>query len=120
MELDEFVAEATTSLVRGIMKGLESDVGEFIAPLIQGEQRQEAGIFNVQGGPPNQATIVRFDIQVAASRKAEGDAKTKGKARLFVVDLEVGGGGKVTTDASNLHRMQFSVPVKIPTRDSGG
>ncbi len=116
MELDEFIAEAMASIVRGIIRGQESDVGEYIAPLIQGEKRNEHGNFHLKGDPSNQATIVQFDVQVATETHKAGDAITKGKVRLYVVDLEMGGGGNVGTKSSHLHRLQFAIPVKIPIR----
>ena len=46
IELDDFICEAVTSIIRGIKKGQESDVGEYIAPLIQGKQRNNYGNFH--------------------------------------------------------------------------
>jgi hypothetical protein len=116
VELSDFIAEATTSIVRGIKQGQSSDVGDHIAPLIQGEKRNEHGNFHLKDDQSNQATIVQFDVQVATEVESAGDAKAKGKFRLYVVDLEVGGGGKAATKSSNLHRLQFAIPIKIPRR----
>ncbi len=119
VELDEFIAEAMTSIVRGIKRGQnDTDVGGHIAPLIQGGKRNEHGNFHLKGDESNQATIVQFDVQVATEVQSEGTGSGKGKFRLYVVDLEVGAGGKLATKSSNLHRLQFSIPIKIPTRSS--
>jgi hypothetical protein len=65
IELSEFIAEAVTSIVRGIQQGQASDVGDHIAPLIQGEKRNEYGNFHLKDDPSNQATIVQFDVVTA-------------------------------------------------------
>jgi len=116
VELDEFIAEALTSIVRGIKRGQASDVGDHIAPLIQGAKRNDYGNFHLKDDQSNQATIVQFDVQVATDVQTEGTGNGKGKFRLYVVDLEVGGGGKLAQKSSNLHRLQFAIPIKIPTK----
>lgn len=115
IELHDFISEAVTSIVRGIKQGqAASDVGDHIAPLIQGEKRNEHGNFHLKDDQANQATIVQFDVQVTTEGETEGKADAKGKFRLYVVDLEVGGGGKVVNKASSQHRLQFAIPIKIP------
>jgi hypothetical protein len=115
--LDDFIEQALTSIVRGIQKGQAStDVGDHIAPLIQGKNRNDHGNFHLKGDTSNQATIVQFDVQVATEANLEGGAKTKGSFKLYVVDVELGGGGMKSTKSSNLHRLQFAVPIKIPLR----
>ena len=37
LELSDFIAEALTSIVKGIQRGQASDIGDHIAPLIQGK-----------------------------------------------------------------------------------
>jgi hypothetical protein len=59
---------------------------------------------------------VQFDVQVATEAHREGEGSAKGSFKLYVVDVELGGGGKLTTRSSNLHRLQFAIPVKIPLR----
>jgi hypothetical protein len=115
--LDEFIAAAMSEIVRGIQIAQEGDVGDHIAPLIQGEKRNDFGNFHLKNDPSNQATIVQFDVQVTTELDNEGTGSGKGKFKLFVVDVEVGVGGKVASKSSNLHRLQFAVPVKIPVRD---
>ena len=101
--LEDFIAQALTSIVHGIKKGQASDVGDHIAPLIQGESRNEHGNFHLKGDPSNQATIVQFDVQVATEGQQEGGGTAKGSFKLYVVNVELGGGGKATTKSSNLH-----------------
>jgi hypothetical protein len=118
IELNDFIAEAVTSIVRGIQQGQASDVGDHIAPLIQGEKRNEFGNFHLKGDTSSQATIVQFDVQVTTERHTEGDANAKAKFRLYVVDLQISGSGKREGKSSNLHRLQFSIPIKIPNPDA--
>jgi hypothetical protein len=114
IELDDFIAEALISIVQGIKKGQVSAVGDHIAPLIQGKDRNTHGNFHLKKDDSNQATIVQFDVQVATEVNKAGEGSAKGKVRLFVVDVELGTSGKLSTKASNLHRLQFAIPVMIP------
>jgi len=119
IELDEFIAGALSSIVSGIRKGQATDVGDHVAPRIQGKRRNEHGNFVVKDDTTRQATIVQFDVQVASESQKEGAASSKAKFRLFVVDAELGGDGKVVSNSSNLHRLQFAVPVMIPRLEDG-
>lgn len=114
IELDDFIAEALISIVQGIKKGQESAVGDHIAPLIQGKNRNAHGNFHLKGDDSNQATIVQFDVQVATEENKAGEGGAKGKFRLFVVDAELGASASLSTKDSNLHRLQFAIPVVIP------
>ena len=116
IELNDFIAEALTSIVKGIQQGQASEVGDHIAPLIMGKKRNEHGNFHLKDDRSNQATIVQIDVQVATEVQTEGTGSAKGKFRLYVVDFEAGGGGKLASKSSNLHRLQFAVPIKIPRR----
>ena len=120
INLDDFIAEALTSIVQGIKKGQEMEVGDHIAPLIQGKDRNVHGNFHLKGDKSNQATVVQFDVQVGTEMDESCEGGAKGKFRLFVVNAEFGAGGKLSTKASNLHRLQFSIPVKIPKRRNIG
>jgi hypothetical protein len=112
--LSDFIAEAMTSIVRGIQQGQATDVGDHIAPLIQGEKRNEHGNFHLKDDTSNQATIVQFDVQVATETQAGAGAEVKGKTWLYVVDFKAGGWLKLHRKSSQLHRLQFAIPVKIP------
>jgi hypothetical protein len=116
--LDDFIAQALTSIVQGIQKGQASPVGDHIAPLIQGESRNQHGNFHLKGDTANQATIVQFDVQVATEAQKEGGGVVKGGFKLYVVDVELGGDGKLSSKTSHLHRLQFAIPVKIPLRNT--
>lgn len=115
--LDDFIAGALTSIIQGIKKGQQSEVGDHIAPLIQGKSRNDHGNFHLKGDRSNQATIVQFDVEVATESGREGDVNAKAGINLYVLDVKLGGGGKLSTKSSNTHRLQFAIPVKIPLRD---
>ena len=117
ISLDDFIEQVLTSIVKGIRKAQASDVGDHVAPLLQGEGRNAIGNFHLKGDDSNQATIVQFDVQVATEATHEGDGNAKASLKLYVVDVELGGGRNLSTKASNLHRLQFAIPVKIPVRD---
>jgi hypothetical protein len=114
--LDEFIAQALTSIVQGIKLGqADEDVGSHIAPLIQGEGRNSHGNFHLKDDTTKQATIVQFDVQVSTEASRAGKAGVEGGFKLYVVDVKLSGGGDAATKTSNLHRLQFAVPVQIPT-----
>lgn len=128
IQLDDFISEALISIVQGIRKGQDSAIGDHIAPLIQGEDRNAHGNFHLKGDESNQATIVQFDVQVATEMNTATEGGAQVKFRLYVVDADLGGEGTRSTKASNIHRLQFAIPVKIPNQppkdtsslDSGG
>lgn len=116
LELQDFISESMTSIIRGIQTAQETDVGDHIAPLIQGEKRNDLGNFHLKGDDQNQATIVQFDVQVAAKQTKSGDEGAKGGVKLYVVDMELGANAQVANEASNIQRLKFAVPLKIPKR----
>lgn len=118
MELDDFISSALTAIVWGIKKGQSTDVGDHIAPLIQGKQRNERGNFHLKDDDSNQATIVEFDVQVTSGTESKIGGTGQGKFKLFVVEAKAGGGGEQSEKISHVHRLQFAIPIKIPTRVS--
>ena len=114
--LDDFIDQALSSIVKGIKKAQASDVGDHIAPLIQGESRNAHGNFHLKGDSDNQATIVEFDVQVATETSRDGAGAAKASFQLYVVDVKLGGDGTFSTKATNLQRLQFAIPIKIPIR----
>ena len=115
LDLEDFIAETMTSIVRGIRKGQsDAEVGDHIAPLIQGEKRNDFGNFHLKGDDSNQATVLQFEVSVAAKATESEDGTGKVKARLYVVDFEVGGDKKGMAESSSIHKLKFAIPVKIP------
>ncbi len=58
IELSDFIAEALASIVQGIRNGQKSEVGDHIAPLIQGKDRNAHGNFHLKDDKSNQATPI--------------------------------------------------------------
>lgn len=117
MDLEDFIAETVTSIARGIVKGqADANVGDYVAPLIKGEKRQDFGTFHLKNDDNSQATIIEFDIAIGVSAAREAGGSVSGKARLFVVDVEFGGEGAGSTERSSSHRIKFAVPLTIPVK----
>ena len=116
LELEDFVAETMTAIVRGIKKGQESDVGDHIAPLLQGEKRNDFGNFHLKDDNSNQATVLQFEVSIGATSVKTQAGTGKAKAKLFVVDFEVGGDKKGQVESSSIQKLKFAIPVKIPKR----
>ena len=114
IELEDFISEAVAAVVRGIRKGQASEFGDHIAPQIQGEKRQDRGIFHLKGDDSNQATIIQFEVQVTTKQQQEQGGSGKGKFRLYIVDAELGASGKLVAEQTNSQKLQFSIPVRIP------
>ena len=65
IDLEDFIAAALTSIVRGIRNAqADSDLGRFVAPLLQGNKRNDFGNFHLKNDETRQATVVQFDVQV--------------------------------------------------------
>ena len=119
IDLEDFIAAALTSIVRGIRNAqADSDLGRFVAPLLQGNKRNDFGNFHLKNDETRQATVVQFDVQVGTETTTVADGKGGVRARLVVVDVELGGGRSSSAGATSLHRLQFNVPVEIPSTDS--
>ena len=116
LELEDFISETMTSIVRGIKKGQKSDVGDHIAPLLQGKKRNEFGNFHLKDDDSNQATILQFEVSIGAKSVETKDGAGKAKAKLFVVDFEVGGDKKGQVETSSVQKLKFAIPIKIPKR----
>jgi|GEM_PF-3230915 len=115
IELDEFVEATLVSIVKGIQRAQQDEeVGSFVAPLLQGEKRNDVGNFHLKNDETRQATVIQFDVQVGTQAATEAEARGGLKARLVVVDVDLGGGGSSTSGATSTHRLQFAIPVEIP------
>jgi len=116
IDLEDFIAAALTSIARGIRSAqTDAEFGGYVAPLLQGEKRNDFGNFHLKNDQSRQATVVQFDVQVGTESTTVTEGKGGLRARLVVVDLEVGGGRSGSAGATSLHRLQFNVPVEIPS-----
>jgi len=118
IELEDFIAETMIAVASGIVKAQQDDsVGIYIAPLIQGQKRNDFVNFHLKGDDRNQATVLQFEVNIGAKSIDEKAAGGKVKAKLYVVDVEVGGDAKEQVETSNLQKLKFSVPLQIPQKD---
>jgi len=111
MELREFVKESLVQVVRGISDAQETvaDSGAEIAPAssrIYGNRKDLA--YSDAGVIEN----VSFDVAVTVS----SDAATKGGVGIFVAPIALGTRGESKRQDTTVSRIQFSVPVVLPTR----
>jgi hypothetical protein len=115
IELDEFIQMTLLSIVRGI-RGAQGDeqFGLFVAPMLRGEKRNDVGNFHLKDDTSRQATVIQFDVQVATQSTSQVDGRGGLKARLYVVDVDLGGSGSSTSGSATTHRLQFAIPVEIP------
>jgi hypothetical protein len=102
MKLEEFVAETTIQVVRGVRHA-------------QGPVRDDGGIVNpvsvkeVRRGTLK-TTEIEFDIAVTTT---EG-TQTKGGIGVFVAGVGLGSQGRSEMSSANMSRIRFSVPVEFP------
>lgn len=117
LELEDFISESMISIVKGIKKAQADPlVGDHIAPLLQGEKRNDFGNFHLKGDTANQATVLQFEVSVGVTSTDGGGASGKAKAKLIVVEIEAGGEVKSQREHATSHRLKFAVPIRIPTR----
>ena len=113
MTLDEFVTSSLTNILKGITAAQEDgEVGQYIAPgsLVSVDLPNESGVV-IDRTNEILATTVRFDVGVTAESKAEGGAGIG-----FSIAVASGKtGGDVSERAEGVNRIQFAVPLRIPS-----
>lgn len=60
-----------------------------------------------------QVQKVKFDIAVTAGNNLEGDVG----AGINVAGVKIGGSGKVTDEHEKVSRIQFEIPIALPTKE---
>jgi hypothetical protein len=112
MDLREFVHGALKDVVLGIQDAQrEHGIGGYIAPT-KGLGGHE---FPKDSGVSSHArivsTVMKFDVAVTAERGKKGGG-TVG-VRIAVVEAKLGGEGQSTN--TTVSRVQFAVPILMPT-----
>lgn len=117
MQLDEYIKETLIQITKGVKDASEvvSELGGEVNPAREVTEYQsgyEPTSFRElksKGKPSDQ--IVKFDIalQVRESHAADGS----GKAKLAVISI--GGGVKSVDETNSAHRVQFEVPLSLPS-----
>ena len=110
MELKDFVSETLKQIMEGV-KGAQdkaAEMGGAINPrgFINSDNRAIRGPF----GEP--AQLINFDVVVSTN---DVD-KAKGGVGIFVGDIGVGVRGEAESQSTAVNRIQFSVPVFLPTQ----
>lgn len=107
MELDEFIKASLTQIIAGVQNAQAEELGENINA--EFGHRDDVGGQLIHSGAFGMVTRVDFDVAVSAELDGGGKANLK----VFGVGVEGGGG----TKHSNMNRVAFSVPVRLPDGD---
>lgn len=116
MELKQFISQTLTSIVEGVAEAQAQTEahGAFVNP--GGLMRTTKSISNDaiwDNRNNNFARLVNFDVAVTI----EESAGTGGKIGVATGLLNLGAGGESTNRTSAANRIQFSVPLLLPTTE---
>lgn len=112
MNLEEFVAESLTQIVNGIVKAQAgvSDTPALINPHMRSTSGEHTiGEAEGRGGQP--VSYVAFDVAVTTT-KATG---TKSGIGILVGSIGLGSQGKTDKSKGSESRIQFKIPVLLPS-----
>lgn len=118
MDLKDFVSQTLISIVEGVRESQEAakENGAFINP--GGLMRNTGNISDNSiwdNRTNNYAQHVTFDVAVTAEDSSTGGAKVKVLAGILGGDV----GGEKGNKNSVASRVQFTVPVLLPSHDVG-
>ena len=111
MELKDFVSETLKQVMEGVKMAQEkaTELGGTVNP---------AGFINTDKSAPRSiqgdliAHVINFDIVVSTN----DTDKAKGGVGIFVGEIGVGVRGEAESQSTAVNRIQFSVPVYLPTQ----
>jgi hypothetical protein len=111
MELKDFVSETLKHVMEGVKMAQEkaAELGGAVNPI---------GFIITQASVPRSmqgdlvAHVINFDIVVST----HDTDKAKGGVGIFVGDIGVGVRGEAESQSTAVNRIQFSVPVYLPTQ----
>tara|TARA_X000001316_G_C895183_1_gene15445 strand:- start:168 stop:539 length:372 start_codon:yes stop_codon:yes gene_type:complete len=104
MNVEDFVSESISQIVRGVKKAAVEGVshGAMVTP--EGAH-----------GEMSPLQLIQFDIAVTVQSAIEATASGKGKAGILkVLGAEVSGGGSGSLEQTSVSRLRFAVPVDLP------
>ena len=111
MERKEFVEETLTDIFLGVAGAQKriTDIGGEINPAVK------TGMNGVVYAPDRQTShktlcIAEFDVALTVSDKEQKG----GKIGVLLWDIGAGGGKSESAEASQVSRVKFSVPYKLP------
>lgn len=112
MDLKEFVGQALSDIVQGVInaQSLLGENGKYINPQLstkQGRLEPQGRLVSIQG---QLMQTVEFDVAVTAT-EAKG---TKGGIGVVVGTLALGTHAQKSAESSAVSRIKFTVPVSLP------
>ena len=111
MELKEFVSEILVQVCEGIVdaQARTANSGALISPTFK-RNNGELTVDTVSNG----LTSERFDVALTASTSNSTDGKGGLKLGIAVLEFNAGGGKTEAVQNSQVSRVQFEIPVKLP------
>lgn len=116
MELKAFVKETLINIIQGVKEAQHEAhaAGGKVNPAIDKMMENGSGsavLGWAKGGGSSPMFLVQFDVAVVAEEGKE----TKGGIGVVAGVFALGSQGKSQQNASNVSRIQFSVPVLLPS-----
>jgi hypothetical protein len=111
VDLKTFVTETIAEIVEGVQEAQArvADTGALVNPSLANEDgAAKAGLINAWGA---YAQMVKFDVALTAT---EGTG-TKGGIGVVVGGITLGSSGQSKTESSAVSRVQFVVPITLPS-----
>lgn len=116
MQLDEYIKETLVQIAKGVKDATEEveRLGGKVNPARTNTEYQTDG-FDIRSTDskvrPEKQTI-KFDIALQVKETSGVDATAKAKLAV----LSIGGGAKNLDESHTAHRVQFKIPVDLPTK----
>jgi hypothetical protein len=102
MDLKMFVTTTLVQIIEGVQEAIKQ-----ISPSGSSAKINPTSNHALYSDPKD----VNFDVAVTVADKVSGE----GKAGLKVMSIEIGGGGGKISESEAVSRIQFSVPVSVPS-----
>lgn len=125
MELREFIKSSLVEVVRGILDASEElkDTNAIISPdnfKVNSDQSQAFGrTLNSKAdyrSVDNTRVVHKVDFDIAVV--VDETDKSQAGIKIAVMSLGLSGGGESTSKSGSTSRIQFSVPVVMPSRNT--
>lgn len=111
MDLKDFVSTALKEIVEGVKEAQKVLTDDAINPRMSSKMDfEKLGL--VTGPEWNGVQMVKFDVALSTS---EGTS-TQGKAGVFIAPFMFGTQGQSMASGGTVSRLQFQVPLALPTR----
>jgi len=113
MQLEDFLSEALQQIARGI-KSAQTGAGELGAAVNPAMDPLHSGVIDgfIRTGTGLMIQIVKFDIAITATESTG----TKGGVGVVTGMFNLGSSGNSHESTSAVSRLQFNVPVSLPTQ----